>query len=189
MPDQTLTPTTLQVAIGEAVEFARRHGVDSIDPLAFGIQPSDAGITTATYVDGDHAVTVTVDRHGHTSIGVAELDWIHHEADETRDPCECCGECEGCYETVCECPPPAPPMTTVFLPGDAPRAAFRDSDGDIRRYRDGLFIAGRDTTREQIETRLACYDGVDTSYADTMRELYSAAIELIDHETKEHSHA
>jgi hypothetical protein len=180
MPDQQ---TPLQKALAEACEFAKRHGVTQrIHPDDFGIQRSDIGLTTATYVDGDHAVTATIDRHGETSFGVAELFWTHLEADEDRDPCADCGECVNCGEVECECKSPGQPMVDVYLPGDAPPAAYRDDDGNIRFTRDDMFIADGDTTRDQLADRIARYDGNTTDYAAAMRECYRAALDLIDRE-------
>lgn len=120
MPTDTRTP--LDTALDEAIAFATAHGVDStLRPTDFGIQRSEPGFTTATYVDGDHVVTVTINPGGRTSIGVAELAWVHDESDEARDPCDYCGECENCGEPECACPQPRP-MTTLYLPGDAPEA-------------------------------------------------------------------
>ncbi|MFR9773096.1 hypothetical protein [Nocardia sp. SC052] len=113
--------TPLQGALAEACAFAQRHGVtDSITPADFGIQRSEPGLTTATYVGADHAVLATVDRHGRARFSVAELFWIHLDADEGRDPCADCGECMNCGEVECACEPPGRPMVTVYLPGDAP---------------------------------------------------------------------
>ncbi|WP_280411708.1 hypothetical protein [Nocardia asiatica] len=117
MSDQTTEQTPLQRALAEACEFAKRHGVTSrICPDDFGIQRSDIGLTTATYVDGDHAVTVTVDRYGETRFGVAELFWTHLEADEDRDLCD---YCEAADPDQID----GRPMVTVYLPGDAPAQA------------------------------------------------------------------
>jgi hypothetical protein len=112
----------LQAALAEACEFARRHGVaERIHPDDFGIQRSDIGMTTATYLDPDHAVLATIDRHGRARFSVAELDWVHLDvADEGRDPCAGCGECVNCGEVECECEPPGRPMVDVYLPGDGP---------------------------------------------------------------------
>ncbi|MGV9818400.1 hypothetical protein [Nocardia xishanensis] len=180
MPDQT----PLQKALAEACEFAIRHGVDgSIRPDDFGIQRSDIGLTTATYVDGDHAVSVTVDRYGHASFGVADLYWVHLEADESREPCTNCGECANCGEVECECAPLGRPMTTVHLPGDAPAAAYRDDDGNIRFTRDDMFIATGAVTRDQLAAWVARYEGDPRDYAAAMRERYRAALDLISRET------
>ncbi|MGY2116645.1 hypothetical protein ACW9HR_22295 [Nocardia gipuzkoensis] len=104
MPDQTTEQTPLQRALTEACEFARRHGVaERIHPDDFGIQRSDIGLTTATYVDGDHAVLATIDRHGRARFSVAELCWAHLDVDQGRDPCRDCGECLRCGEVECAC--------------------------------------------------------------------------------------
>lgn len=113
--------TPLETALVEACAFALAHGVGentcSIEPADFGIQRSAIGLTTATYVDANHAVTVMVDRHGRTTIGVAELDWVHwpnpdYDGDE---------DCEVCHPDNAE---PAQyrgvSLTNVHLPGDAP---------------------------------------------------------------------
>jgi len=121
VPD-TIERTPLQIALTQACEFARAHGIAGrIRPDDFGIQRSDAGLTNATYVDGDHVVTVLVDRHGGARFGVAELDWIHHESDEDREPCDYCevddtDEFDGDYFHGL-------PLVDVYLPGDAPAEA------------------------------------------------------------------
>ncbi|WP_029899548.1 hypothetical protein [Nocardia brasiliensis] len=111
-------PTPLERALARACEFAIAHDVaEPITPADFGIQRSDTGLTTATYVDADHAVTVTVDRHGEARIAVAELSWIHNEADSDRD---CCDFCEYDLDDLDNY---GPPMHDVYLPGDAPAEA------------------------------------------------------------------
>lgn len=42
-----------------------------------------------------------------------------------------------------------------------------------------------DATAEDLRARLAIYDGVDTAYVNTMRRLYTGALELIESETAE----
>ncbi|MFI6215660.1 hypothetical protein ACIBCD_27020 [Nocardia brasiliensis] len=128
MPEPSTTPTTeptpLDRALARACEFAIAHDVaEPITPADFGIQRSDTGLTTATYVDADHAVTVTVDRHGETRIAVAELNWIHNEADSDRD---CCDFCEYDLDDLDDdFTDYGPPMHDVYLPGDAPAEANR----------------------------------------------------------------
>ncbi|MFI5541996.1 hypothetical protein ACIA5H_37100 [Nocardia sp. NPDC051900] len=118
MTDTAREQTPLQAALVEACEFAKRHGVtDSITPADFGIQRSEPGITHATYVSGEHVVSVTIGGGGTISFAVAELFWVHDEADENRDACPDCGECIHCGETQCECVPPGRPMVDVYLPG------------------------------------------------------------------------
>lgn len=88
----TLTDETpLEKALTAACEFAYQHGVEpALTPLDFGIQRSDSGLTTATYINADHAVSVTLHRHGEIKCAVAELGWLHDEADEERDMCDQC---------------------------------------------------------------------------------------------------
>ncbi|TLF74081.1 hypothetical protein [Nocardia cyriacigeorgica] len=178
MPDHTIEHTPLRQALVDAIALAEIHGLEHrITPDDFGIQRSDAGITNATFVDADFAITVLVDRHGRTTIGLAALEWIHFpdpDHDPSDDNCDTCGEAS------------LPPTRTVYLPGDDPRVAYRDDRGDIRRRRDDLYIAGAADTREQLEQRRARYDGNESHHADAMRELYTAAIELI---TKESANA
>lgn len=174
MADQSTTPSPLQRALIDAIALAELHGVEHrIVPEDFGIQRSASGITNATFVDADVAITVLVDRHGRTTIGLAELDWIHFPDPDhaiSDDDCDSCGEAAQ------------PPVRTVYLPGDDPRVAYRDDRGDIRRRRDDLYIAGASDTREQLEQRRARYDGDETHYATAMRELYTAAMELLKKE-------
>ena len=109
MPDQT----PLEKALADACAFAIAHGVEQpITPSHFGIQRTEDGLVNATFVDSSHAVTVFVDHHGRASFGVAELYWVHAEVDEDRDICDYCEviDTEGF----------ARPVTTVYLPGDAP---------------------------------------------------------------------
>lgn len=114
MPDQTTTPSPLETALAEACQFAIAHGVDAVTPADFGIQRTDIGLTNATYVDGDHAVVVTVDRHGNANFGVARLNWVHLEADEDRDICDHC-EVIDPRDIADE-----RPIDTAYLPGGAP---------------------------------------------------------------------
>lgn len=115
MPDQTTTRTPLENSLEKACEFAIAHGVERpIYPADFGIQRSEPGLTTATFVNSSHAVTVFIDRHGHASFGVAELDWVHAEADEDRDICD---YCEVIYPRDFL---DGRPLVDVYLPGDAP---------------------------------------------------------------------
>jgi hypothetical protein len=117
---ETTERTPLQIALTQACEFAIAHGVQPpITPEDFGIQATGDGLTTATYVDGDHAVTVLVDPYGSAKFGVAELDWIHLESDEDREPCECCefDEDEHFFGR---------PLINVYLPGDAPAPVTAD---------------------------------------------------------------
>lgn len=174
MPDHTIELTPLQQALVDAIALAELHGLEHrIVPEDFGIQRSPSGITNATFIDSDVAITVLVDRHGRTTIGLAELEWIHFpdpEREPSADDCDICGEAS------------LPPTRTVYLPGDDPRVAYRDDRGDIRRRRDDLYIAGASDTREQLEQRRARYDGNGSHHADAMRELYTAAIELLTKE-------
>lgn len=110
MPDRT----PLEQALAEACAFAIAHGVDtSITPADFAIQRSEPGLTTATHVNASHAVTATVDRSGAVRIAVAELFWVHDEADEDRDLCDYC-------EVIDAADFADRPLITVYLPGDAP---------------------------------------------------------------------
>ncbi|MFR9767085.1 hypothetical protein [Nocardia sp. SC052] len=140
MAERITEQTPLQRALAEACEFTIRHGVHQpLRPEDFGIQRSAIGLTTATYVDSDHAVTVTVDSHGQARFGVAELFWMHLEADEDRDPCADCGECSNCGATEAECECRRRPMVTVYLPGDAPAERHcppAHSDPVIRDFAD-----------------------------------------------------
>ncbi|TLF96787.1 hypothetical protein FEK35_27230 [Nocardia cyriacigeorgica] len=178
MPDHTIERTPLQQALADAIALAELHGFEHrIVPEDFGIQRSASGITNATFIDSDVAITVLVDRHGRTTIGLAALEWIHFPDPDREPSADDCGIC---------CDSPLSPTRTVYLPGDDPRAAYRDDRGDIRRRRDDLYIAGPGDTREQLEQRRARYDGNGTHYANAMRELYAAAIELL---TKEATNA
>jgi hypothetical protein len=104
-------PSAIETALAAACEFAIAHGVEGpIHPDDFGIQSAD-GLTNATYVDSGHAVTVFVDRDGHASFGVAELDWLHDDGDHDRDICDYCEVIDPCE------------FVDVYLPGDAPEAA------------------------------------------------------------------
>ncbi|WP_280381027.1 hypothetical protein [Nocardia wallacei] len=132
MPDIT---SPLHQALTDAIAFARAHGVETpLTPGDFGIQRSDAGLTHATYIGDGHVVTVLVDRHGHGSMAVGEVDWIHDTGDEDRPGCEDCGECMHCGapREACECEPfddtyLGVPLTDVYLPGDAPEAVSTDA--------------------------------------------------------------
>ncbi|WP_327139379.1 hypothetical protein [Nocardia sp. NBC_01327] len=118
MPEQDNTHTPLEAALIAACAAALAHGVDaSITPADFGIQRSAAGLTTATYVDSSHAVTVVVNSHGQTTFGIADLDWMHWPDLDVDDD-------EGC--TVCH-PDRSEathfrgvPVENFYLPGDAP---------------------------------------------------------------------
>lgn len=110
MPDQTL----LEAVLTAACAFAVAHSVDpAIRPHDFGIQRSGAGVTVATYVDADHAVTVTVNRDSSHTIGVAELHWTHNQTDNDRDICDYCEIVDPRTFT-------ARPVTDIHLPGDTP---------------------------------------------------------------------
>ncbi|WP_280371094.1 hypothetical protein [Nocardia wallacei] len=132
MPD-ILSP--LHQALTDAIAFARAHGVEApISPSDFGIQRSDIGLTHATYIDSSHVVTVLVDRYGHGSTAVGEVDWLHDTADDGRAPCGACGECPDCGEDPesCVCEPEAEtyrgvPLVDVHLPGGAPEAVSADA--------------------------------------------------------------
>jgi hypothetical protein len=107
-------------ALDAACAFALAHGVESpISPRDFGIQRSDVGLTTATFLDASHAVTVTVDRYGSRRIAVAELYWIHDEADEERGLCDRC--------EILDPSGFARPVQDVYLPGDAPAEVGTDA--------------------------------------------------------------
>lgn len=116
MPD-TAERTPLEIALSQACEFAIAHGVEPpITPDDFGIQRSSAGWQHATYVDASHAVSVTIDPHGDVALAIAELWWIHDQADEERDPCD---RCEGDAPEMFR----GRPLVDVYLPGDAPAEA------------------------------------------------------------------
>ncbi|WP_327139394.1 hypothetical protein [Nocardia sp. NBC_01327] len=105
-------PTPLEAAIVAACEFAAMHGADTaIRPGQFGIRTDDCGLTTATYVDADHAVIAYIDHHGHVQCGVAEIDWVHLEPDEDREICDYCEVIDT---------DDFRPVETRYLPGDAP---------------------------------------------------------------------
>lgn len=111
MTDST-EPTPLQRALIDACLFAGTHDMPAApQPRDFAIQPSAAGQTVATYVGENHVITVTVDSDGTTKFGVAELFWTHDDSDPEREPCDYC-ETEHSL-----------PVTTVYLPGDAPAEA------------------------------------------------------------------
>lgn len=151
----------LEAALAAACEFAKRHQVDPVlTPADFGVQRSPSGLTTATYVDSSHAVTVTVDRHGETSCGVAELDWVHLEADHDRGPCDACGECPQCRSAPCEC------------------VAGRDAEGNIRLDDGrGLLVVAAKFSRADVRVwRDLCSDG------DPHAARYDAALALFDRE-------
>ncbi|WP_063039682.1 hypothetical protein [Nocardia pseudovaccinii] len=116
MPE--LTP--LEQAIEQAIAFAEAHGVDVADLTRhdFGIQRSDPGFTHANHVSPTHVIAVTIGGVDGVNIGVAELDWIHYPIDDGCARCEP-DECDACGADPCACEP-AVPMTTVYLPGDAP---------------------------------------------------------------------
>lgn len=159
-------PTNLQQALATVCEFAKRHGVDPvITPADFGIQRSATGLTTATYLDASHAVTVTVDRHGETRCGVAELDWVHLESDAGRGRCKPCGECPQCVAVPCRC------------------RAGRDAEGNIRLDDGrGLLVAYAEATRSVVQGwRDAAHAG--TQFAAR----YDAALALLDREAAQPS--
>lgn len=173
MPDQT---TPLDTAIAEVIAFARQHGVDavSLEPRDFGHQLIGSGYTTVTYVDGDHAIVATIDRYGYSTKCVGRVEWIHNEADETREPCtEHCGECHACGENPCACRASAPD-------------AYRAGDGWINRRSDGSPIAGPAVTREGIEISLALWQPPGELHNDPraadMSARYRAALALLDQE-------
>jgi len=186
MPE-TIERTPLETILAQACQFAIAHGVEGpISPDDFGIQRSSKGYQHATYVDASHVVSLTIDPHGEAILRVAELDWIHDQGDDGRDPCRHC-ECLDCGAPIsdCECPPLA---LNVPLPGDGtppptpeiPPYAVRDEHGAIRRARDGLYIiAGHHATAAGIQAHLEAYDGNDSAYAHSMRRLYTGALELI----------
>lgn len=119
MPDNDVR-TPLTVALAQACEFAIAHGVEPpIGPDDFGIRRIDDGLTCATYVDADHAVSVTVEPDGETTFAVAELDWIHDQADDERDSCDFCEAGVEYFRGI--------PLVDVHLPGDAPEAVNADA--------------------------------------------------------------
>lgn len=118
MPDNDIR-TPLAVALEQACQFARAHGLEGITPDDFGLQRSESGWQHATYVDAGHAVSVTIEPHGNAILRIAELWWIHDQADEMRDPCE---YCEIDEERVAEMFRGVP-LVDVHLPGDAPAEA------------------------------------------------------------------
>lgn len=112
MPE-TIERTPLQIALAQAVQFARAHGVEPpIGPDDFGLQRSSEGYQHATYVDTNHAVSVTLHPDGDTTFAVAELSWIHDQADAERDPCDWCEAGIEYFRGL--------PLVDVQLPGDAP---------------------------------------------------------------------
>lgn len=109
-------PTALQRAIADTIEWARAHALGAqIDPADFAIQRSEPGVTVATHLGAEYAVTVVVDRHGNTRRAIAELDWIHNERDPDRPKCTVCEPCSVCNPWPCEC---ERPTVDVHLPGD-----------------------------------------------------------------------
>lgn len=118
MPETT-ERTALQIALSQACEFARAHGVETpLTPEDFGIQRSESGWQHATFVDADHAISVTIEVHGEAILRVAELFWIHDEGDDEREPCDWCEGDGPQYRGV--------PLVDVYLPGDAPVAVTVD---------------------------------------------------------------
>ncbi len=126
MPERSTTPAAGQAALEQALiqacEFAKAHDADEgIIPADFGIQHSTTGQTTATYIDGDHAVIMTLDSDGTTTLGIAELVWIHDNADGDRLPCDYCEYNPDDFPNASEGDDYfGPPMHDVYLPGDAP---------------------------------------------------------------------
>lgn len=186
-------PTRLQLALADACDIARTEGVEDIGPDDFGLQRSEAGWQHATYVGADRVVSVTIDPDDAVSIAVGEIDWISTKYDAV------CPNCEG-DASVCECEPGEPLdqwrgriCTVVPLPGDGapppalelPPYAVRDAHGCIRRQRDGLFIAGPEATAATVAARIAAYNGDHSARANTMRQLYRAALEVIAAEAAE----
>lgn len=160
MPEQT-SGSPLETALTAACEFALRHGVEPpIAPADFGIQRCASGVTNATYVDASHAVTAFVGRYGETSIGVAELTWIHLQADPDRPACGPCGECLACQAVPCEC-----------------RAA-RDEAGNIRMNSGrGELVALAQHSRAHVQ------EWRDHAPPGTRHAaLYAAALALLDRE-------
>lgn len=113
MPDTARTEVgtgpTLLAVLAEACAFAVEHGVDpAICPEDFAVQHRAPGIH-AVFMNADVAMIVVLDRHGTATFGVADLDWRHFP--DSANGTEPCGD-------YCK---PSRPMTTVYLPGDAPR--------------------------------------------------------------------
>ncbi|MGI5222199.1 hypothetical protein [Nocardia sp. CA-290969] len=106
----------LETALTEAIAFAQAHGFDEDPaPTDFGIQRSPVGVTLATYVGAGHVIRAIVTRGG-AKFAVGEIEWVHDAADEARELCDYCElEEPGAFVS--------PPMTDVYLPGDAPAAA------------------------------------------------------------------
>lgn len=173
MPDQT---TPLDTALGEVIEFARNHGVDTarLTPADFGHQLTEAGLTHVTYVDADHVISAHIDRYGHARPAVGVVEWVHDANDEERDLCD---YCEVIGPEVFGL---APAIT--LPPSAALIKAYRGDDGNIQYALDNAFIADGDITREQFEACLARFEGDDRDYAAEMRARYRAALALLDQE-------
>ncbi|WP_280332059.1 hypothetical protein [Nocardia wallacei] len=184
MPRRPLTEV-----LTDAAAFARAHGIDNpIAPEDFAVQRSAPGYQHATYLDAYvesdgvmSLVSVFVDPDGRETFAVGEVVWVHDQADENRDLCDYCEVIE------------TSDFVDVPLPGDGtpppapeiPPYACRDEHGNIRRARDGLFIAGPGATTATLRARIAAYDGNDTAYAHSMRRLCTAALELVEAEAAE----
>ncbi|WP_187685121.1 hypothetical protein [Nocardia wallacei] len=180
------TRRPLTEVLTDAAAFARAHGIGNpLGPEDFAIQRSAPGYQHATYldayVDADGVmgmVSVFIDPDGRETFAVGGVVWVHDQGDEDRDPCDYCEVIEASDFVDVPLPGDGTPPPTP----DIPAYACRDEHGAIRRARDGLFIAPADITTEQLRTKLAFYDGNDGTQANTMRRLYSGALELIESE-------
>jgi hypothetical protein len=189
----------LREIYAEAIGFARAHGVDPFTADDFALQRSEAGMTHATYADGDHLVNVYVDRDGKPTYAVAELAWVHDDADPDRDLCDFC-EVIG-REAIGELDDDEDDgLLRVYLPGDPPiegpaataeeleaalrAAVVRDERGALRR-RDGTYIADPDTTVEQLHAKIGAHAGDESPRARYLRESYMLALDLLAREVAE----
>jgi hypothetical protein len=103
MTEQRPQPTEKQrLSLAAMVTRARdKHGVESlpawsdhhpwwITKFRDEIRPGRGHDMDATVTTGDHFVQIVLDPYGSGTLSVAELDWIHSDADD-----ECaCDECE-----------------------------------------------------------------------------------------------